>query len=657
MRGGWSRPSAVAALYLAAAVVMTWPLAAELPSRIAGDLGDPLFNCWVLLWTSGQVLRALHGDMSALAHYWTGNIYYPAPLTLAYSEHLTPQMLQALPVLAATHNAVLAYNLLVVSTIVLSGLGMYLLVRELTGRPLAALLAGFAFAFAPYRIDQWAHLEVISSQWMPFALYGLRRFFVTGRWRPLAGGAAALVVQGLSCAYYLAYFTPFAVAYCLYELASRGLWRDRRTWTALVGAGVASLCVVALFLWPYLLVRRVGDVGTRGLAEIEHYSADTQAFATVAHNDRLWGSIVNALPHDEGQGFTGFGVLVFAAIGVAAAVRRAASREGARATPVSRWRVAAACVLGVVLLVSLVLVARLFITGVGTLSIAGITMRLRYRPGRLALQFGVLIGALCVVSPLFRRIARGTRQSPVAFFGWAALLSAWLSMGPTMRANGRPIGPGVYDVLYRFVPGFDGLRVPSLYFMILACFLAVLAGLGAAAILSRPTVTRRSVVVAAMLAILAEGWSAPVDANVPLPRPAPDLVQATALLDGATPGPLYQRVASLPADAVLVEFPFGALAYEIQYTFYAGYHRKAILNGYSGFAPLTYRRLIARLSDPVKDARAWPAMIDSGATHAIVHEGAYVEDRGMAVSDWLRRSGAVEIATFGRDRVFQLRPR
>src|SRR4051812_15770957 len=268
----WARPSTVAALYVIVALAMTWPLVRVITRQVAGDAGDTLFNCWVLLWTSGQVLRALAGDVAALGDYFNGNIFYPARLTLAYSNHLTPQMLQALPVLASTGNIVLAYNLLFLGTIVLSGLGMYLLVRELTDQPAAAFLAGLAFAFAPYRLDQFEHLEVLSSQWMPFAFFGLRRFFTTRRLRPLWGGAAALVTQGLSCGYYLVYFTPYVVAYCLYEVAARGMARDRRTWAALVAAGAASLAVVGLFMWPYLEVRRHGDVGVRDPGEIAYFS-------------------------------------------------------------------------------------------------------------------------------------------------------------------------------------------------------------------------------------------------------------------------------------------------------------------------------------------------------------------------------------------------
>src|SRR5260221_5390585 len=284
----WSGAWAMAAIYLAAAMVMTWPLATVMHRQVAGDLGDPLFNCWILEWTGGQVLSALHGDFAALSHYWDANIFYPARLTLAYSEHLTPLMLQVLPVLAATRNIILCYNLLLLSTFVLSGLGMYLLVRELTGQPLAALLAGFAFAFAPYRLDQYGHLEVLTSQWMPFALYGFRRFFVTALLRPLAGGALALLAQALSCGYYMAYFTPFAVAYCLYEMATRGMLRDMRTWRVLVVAGGAVLLIVALFLRPYFQVRGLVEVGVRDPPEIHQVSAHTHAFAPTAPTTRLW---------------------------------------------------------------------------------------------------------------------------------------------------------------------------------------------------------------------------------------------------------------------------------------------------------------------------------------------------------------------------------
>ena len=231
-------------------------------------MGDPALNCWILQWTMGQMLAALHGHPAALLDYWNGNIFYPAKLTLAYSEHLTAQALQVLPLFAATGNILLCYNLLVLSTVALSGLAVFLLVRELTGHPMAAFVAGAAFALTPYRVSQLSHLQMLSSYWMPLALYGFRRFFVTGRLRPLVWGAAAVVLQNLSCGYLMLFFAPFAGAYCVYEVAVRGLWRSRRTWLALGGAAVGIALLTYPFVAPYLELRRISALGVRSMSEV-----------------------------------------------------------------------------------------------------------------------------------------------------------------------------------------------------------------------------------------------------------------------------------------------------------------------------------------------------------------------------------------------------
>ena len=52
-----------------------------------------------------------------------------------------------------------------------------------------------------------------------------------------------------------------------------------------------------------------------------------------------------------------------------------------------------------------------------------------------------------------------------------------------MRSSGRLIGEaGPYHFLYSHVPGFDGLRVPARFAMLVVLFLSVAAGFGAAAI-------------------------------------------------------------------------------------------------------------------------------------------------------------------------------
>jgi hypothetical protein len=224
----------------------------------------------------------------------------------------------------------------------------------------------------------------------------------------------------------------------------------------------------------------------------------------------------------------------------------------------------------------------------------------------------------------------------VAFFAWGATAAAWMSLGPTMYADGRRIGPGLYYLFYRWVSGFNGLRVPALNFMLVAFMLAVLAGLGAAWLLRRWPEVGRGLVVGGMIAIVAESWST----TRPIPVPPA--------------GPVYDAVRALPANAVVAEFPFGDVGSEILYTFRSGRHRKPILNGYSGFFPDTYTALVARLQPTPVRADAWGALVASGATHAVVHEGGDGDARGRLISEWLRRAGARELGVFETDRLFQL---
>jgi hypothetical protein len=298
--------------YTAIALWATWPLARGLSRDVAWDLGDPVLVIWALAWNCTQLLAILAGDLSRASSYFDANIFAPAPNTLAYSEHFIAQAVQVLPIYALTGNAVLCYNLLYLATFVLSGLGAFLFVREITGNRAAAFTAGLLFAFAPYRFPQSSHLQVLSSQWMPLALYAFRRYFDTGRRRALAWGVAALVAQNLSCGYYLLYFSPFAAAYVLAEIAARGLWRDVAMWRHLTLAAIVLVVATVPFFLPYLALR--GDQpSTRTLAEVTRYSADVFSYATAFTEHPIWGRRLQRFAKPEGQLFPGVAALLLAA--------------------------------------------------------------------------------------------------------------------------------------------------------------------------------------------------------------------------------------------------------------------------------------------------------------------------------------------------------
>ena len=638
-------------LYLVATCVMTWPLIRVMHREVASDMGDPVLNCWIMLWTSGQVLAFLSGDFGALSRYWHGNIFHPEPLTIAYSEHLTGQMVQALPVLAATDNAILAYNLVLISTFVLSGLGAFLLVRDLTAKPLAALVAGLAFAFAPYRFDQLSHIQVLSAQWMPFVLYGFRRYLETGRRRALAGASAALVAQNLSCGYYALFFAPFTVAYVLYELAVRRRLGDWKAWRAFGAAGLLVAVLTLPFFTPYLEVRNTG-VGVRSFGEISMYSADAHAFATAPSRLWLWGERLATFRRAEGQAFPGFAILVLALIGVTGGFLRRPKRER---PPLPPWRQFVVGTLAVLLAAYLYAFVSVLLFGRFTVSRGGAWMVWAHADQ-------VIVGTIILTAALVFLLKRpqGKREPysglPWAFYAVAALAAAIFAMGPQITVTGAVVAPGPYAWLMDYVPGFDGLRVPARYVMLVTLFLAVLAGLGASELLTRARRLGTVLVIVAGAIILIESWPREFEINSRIGVDDSLLLTPRQLHTGRRVPPIYKTIRDQDQDVVLLEFPFGSTAWDLHAVFYAGYHRQRLVNGYSGFFPESNQELGRMLNLRLRDPQAaWGALLASGVTHVLVHEAAFPEPRQKEVTDWLLASGAKEILVDGTDRLFTVR--
>jgi hypothetical protein len=652
--------SFVFSLYFALSCLMTWPLATGLARDVPGDLGDSLLNMWILGWGAESLPRVVAGEMT-LAEAANGNIFHPEPLAIAFSETLIGQVLQILPVYHLTHNLILCYNLLFLSTFVLSGLGMYLLVHDLTGDRYAAFLAGLIFAFVPYRVPQLGHIQTISSQWMPFALYGFRRYLTTSRLAALAGGSLALLMQNWSCGYYLIYFAPFVVLFVVQQIIAAGRLRDRRVWLMFAGAAL----IVAAGTWPvlslYLEAQRVHGF-ERPIGEIIRYSADVYSYLTAAEALRALGPILQAWPKPEGELFLGFTPAALAFVGVLAAIRQAcadAPGSGTLFKPVDRRRISPRGVAGFVLgLVAFALVAGLvgiLFTGGFVTSVAGIPIRATSGPRVLA-ELALVTALAAVLSGKVRHVLSRFLGSAAGIAALSLLLSLWLSLGPVARSGGRTIeGMGLYGLLLEHVPGFGGLRVPARYAMVAAVYLSMLAGVGAAWLM-RPKLkwhASRAVLVALSVAFLIEATFAPMRVNQTW---GDGSIAPPARVQPASSAPVvYQHLSAIPGELVIAEFPFGDPAWELRYVYYSTVHRKRIVNGYSGGFPQAYKVRVARFQR-LADApdEAWTALAETGATHAIVHEAALAAGEAQALRTWLESRGARESGRFGSDVLYDL---
>ena len=643
--------------YSVISLFLTWPLAAGLGRDVPGDLGDSLLNMWILSWGAEHLPQLLTGGMS-WAQFWDANIFHPAPLSLALSEHLFGQVLQILPIYWLTDNIILCYNLLFISTFVLAAYGTYLLVYDLTGDRRAAFVAGLIYGFLPYRIASVPHVQVMSSQWMPFALWGLNRFVTTNSYKALVGGTAALVMQNWSCGYYLLYFAPFAPLFALHRMWALGTLGSFRTWVGLMAAAVGTLLLTLPFLIPYTQAQQQFGF-ERPFGEVVQYSANVWSYVTASESLWLFGKALRYYPHGEGETFLGFVPWLLASVALAALVWGTdPEQELPRGlTPTQAvWKRSLIALLALVVGTQFIAVVSAVIFGGFNLDILGVSIRAR-TPQRLLWQFAAAAAVLLVVSPRTRLTAMKVARSPLSFFAVATVLVMWLSLGPLPKAGDASVsGFGLYGLLYDYIPGFNGVRVPARYAMIAGLFLAVMAGYGVAAIVRRAgTLVPAALAIIALL-VLIEG------AAVPLP------MNGTWAQNEATPParvypmaqapPVYAAVAALPAGSAITEFPFGDAAWEIRYVYYSAAHWKPITNGYSGSFPPGYSARVARLKDvTVNPAASWQSLLDSGSTHVVLHPGAFANSApATAVQNWLEAHGAKLVETFAdRDALYAIR--
>jgi hypothetical protein len=487
------------------AVLTSWPLVLHMPSRIAPDLGDPVRTAWQIAWVGHAML---HDPL----HMFDANVFYPHPLSLAFSDSLLgygPAGFFG----SGTVAALVRYNLLFLFAWSLCFLGAYLLARELGLGRLGGAAAGVAFAYAPYRVTEAGHLHVISSGGLPLALFLLLRGYrrcsrtlVIAGWLVSAWQVSLGFTLGLQYCYLLALLALLAVVHWwrgrltpgaawpraderseanlppstepgarpgrITGPASRRAPREQpqprgplipRRLLAVTVIGIALLGVVAVYqARPYLQVANDYPTAKRTIKEVKNYSAGPAAFLAASSENRVWGSITagaRAKVHSKNESvfFPGGLILLLAAIGLL----------GVRGSPYTR--------------------------------------RLR-----LGLALGVLTCSI-------------------------------LALGMGLTGAGYP-----YRLLYDFAPGWNGVRVPGRIFTLGTLFYALLAGAGAQLLVRRigPWGKRRQlsglpVLLGAtlLLGVLGEGAGhlshpvvpQPASAEIGLPGPIMDLPTDGAL--------------------------------------------------------------------------------------------------------------------------------
>ena len=275
-------------IYLAAAVIYTWPLAAS-PARVLAapqGPGDPYLNAWILGWD----LDTITTQPAALltGRVFNANIFHPAATTLAYSDHLLLPALVVSPVYLATRSLALCYNLVLFGSLLASALAMFAFARALTRAPVAALAAGLVWGFWPFHFSHLIHLQLQGMYFLPLAFLYLHRLVASRRATDAVCLGAAVGLQAATSIYIGVIGAVGLVVAGTVLGVSVGRWRNGRLLARLALAVIIAGLVAAPVAWPYLEVqRREGFV--RNLYQAGLNAATATSYLRVAPDNLLYG--------------------------------------------------------------------------------------------------------------------------------------------------------------------------------------------------------------------------------------------------------------------------------------------------------------------------------------------------------------------------------
>jgi hypothetical protein len=438
----------LALLGCALALAMNPSLSVNL-DRVPGDSADRMFQSWQVGWNG-------HALLTQPLDFFDSNAFWPLENSVAFSDALlgfTPAGMIG----SGPGAALVRYNLLFLFTYAAAFTAAALLARELgLGWP-AAVVAGAAFAFAPWRLAHHNHLHVLASAPIPLCLFLLLRGYRLARAGLVFAGFAAATWQ-VSLGFTLG--LPLAYLLGLLGLASGVYWWrarpevPRRVLVA-TAAGLALFVVWSgVQAMPYLKVVEEHPEARRDESTVRFYSPPARSFLLAPPESVVWGEATGAGREKvswapEMALFPGLTVLLLALAGLAIPVL---SR---------RWRAG----LGVSAVGAAVLAMGFeFFDGALTY---GILYRLPgwesiRTPGRLftltSLALALLAGAGAegLVRGAAGKARAGRPQAALAF-----ALPALLTVALLAEGLGRPAGDLVSPELRRFPEAGPQLHLPS----------------------------------------------------------------------------------------------------------------------------------------------------------------------------------------------------
>ncbi|UCD83572.1 MAG: hypothetical protein JSU92_09720 [Deltaproteobacteria bacterium] len=193
-------------------LALTYPGILRISTHFMCDTGDGFSGVWNLWWLKTALLE-LHTNP-----FYTTYFYYPNGVNLLLHNFTLFYGLISIP-LQYLFKMEVVYNLLVLSSFIIAGFGMYLLSFYLTDSRPAAFIAGIIYTFCPYHFGHGlGQLHMISLEWIPFYVLYLFKTFQQGGPRNAFLTGFFLILITFCSWYYLFYSFFFMILFLTYQL-------------------------------------------------------------------------------------------------------------------------------------------------------------------------------------------------------------------------------------------------------------------------------------------------------------------------------------------------------------------------------------------------------------------------------------------------------
>jgi hypothetical protein len=371
-------------------------------------------------------------------------IFFPEVRTLTYMDHMLGEAILAGPIIEVFGLGA-AYNSLVVLSFVASGYFLYRLARLYGISRSGSCVAGFLFAFCPYRFSHLGCLNQIQTQFIPLGIFFAVRFLRTSLTRYGVGAALTLAVQS-----YFGWYSTFHLLVALGVLLGWEVVREpgggrRFPWRKAAPLALMSVVLVMPSALPYLLQKLAMPEYGHSFNETIRLSADLRDYLRV-NPDNILAQLITPLGGDWVGFFPGLMATGMAAVAIAAVSR-------AKAKPSSS----------------------------------------EPQRGRATL--------------LERARAATRRWGEMGYLPVLCISGLVLSLGPILKVAGHRLWiPLPYALCYYVIPGFSSMRTPGRFAVLVALATAVLGGVGFDALRRRYPRLGSAFLVGTLLAAGALAW-------------------------------------------------------------------------------------------------------------------------------------------------------